>query len=45
MKTRYLISFILAFWAMIGYQAFLVERDQKMYDSYYCKTIGCANER
>lgn len=35
MKMRYLISFILAFWAMIGYQAFLVERDQKMFDAYY----------
>jgi hypothetical protein len=30
---------------MIGYNVFLIQRDQRMYDAYYCQTVGCANER
>lgn len=45
MKGKYIAYGIVALVAIIGYNAFLVQRDQKMYDAYYCQTIGCANER
>ena len=45
MKGKYIAYAVLVVTAMIGYNAFLVQRDQKMYDAYYCQTIGCANER
>ena len=45
MKTKYVVYGVLIAVMMIGYNAFLIQRDQKMYDSYYCQTVGCANER
>jgi hypothetical protein len=45
MKTKYVVYGVLIVVMMIGYNAFLIQRDQKMYDAYYCQTIGCANER
>lgn len=45
MKPKYIAYAVLTAVALIGYNVFLIQRDQKMYDSYYCQTIGCANER
>lgn len=45
MKSKYVVYGIIALVFIIGYNAFLIQRDRKMYDSYYCSTIGCANER
>ena len=45
MKTKYIAYGVLIAVMMIGYNAFLVQRDQRMYDAYYCQTVGCANER
>ena len=45
MKTKYVVYGVLIAVMMIGYNAFLIQRDQKMYDAYYCQTVGCANER
>ena len=45
MKKKYIAYSVVAAIAIIGYNAFLIQRDQKMYDAYYCQTIGCANER
>jgi len=45
MKPKYVVYGVLIAVMMIGYNAFLIQRDQKMYDSYYCSTIGCENER
>ena len=45
MKSKYIAYAVIVAIFMIGYNAFLVQRDQKMYDAYYCKTIGCENER
>ena len=45
MKPKYIAYSVLVVVAMIAYQAFLIQRDQRMYDAYYCQTVGCANER
>ena len=45
MKPKYVVYGVLIAVMMIGYNAFLIQRDQKMYDAYYCQTVGCANER
>ena len=45
MKPKYIAYAILTAVVLIGYNVFLIQRDQRMYDAYYCKTIGCANER
>ena len=45
MKPKYIVYGALVVVAMIAYQAFLIQRDQRMYDAYYCQTVGCANER
>ena len=37
MKGKYIAYAVLVVTAMIGYNAFLVQRDQKMYDAYYGK--------
>ena len=37
MKGKYIAYGIVALVAIIGYNAFLVQRDQKMYDAYYGK--------
>ena len=43
MKLRYLILGGIGF--IIGWNVFLIQRDAKMFESYYCQTNGCANER
>lgn len=45
MKAKYVVYAILVSVFVLGYNMFLIQRDQKMYDAYYCQTIGCANER
>ena len=45
MKTKYIAYGVLIAVMMIGYNVFLIQRDQRMYDAYYCQTVGCANER
>ena len=45
MKPKYIAYATLTAVILIGYNVFLIQRDQKMYDAYYCQTIGCANER
>lgn len=45
MNRKYIAYGFLIAVMMIGYNAFLIQRDQKMYDAYCCKTIGCTNER
>jgi hypothetical protein len=45
MKLKYVVYAALTAVCLLGYNAFLIQRDQRMYDAYYCKTIGCANER
>ena len=45
MTRKHIIYTILTAVVLIGYNVFLIQRDQKMYDAYYCSTIGCANER
>jgi len=35
MKRKYITYGVLIMFAMIGYNAFLVQRDQKMFDAYY----------
>ena len=42
---RYILTGVVFLIAFFGYNAFLIQRDQKLYDAYYCQTIGCANER
>lgn len=38
MKRKYLTVFALGFFAMIGWNVFLIQRDEKLYDSYYHST-------
>ena len=45
MNKKYVVYGALVAVMMIGYNVFLIQRDQRMYDAYYCQTIGCANER
>ncbi len=45
MNRKYVFYAVLTAIVLIGYNVFLIQRDQKMYDSYYCQTVGCANER
>ena len=45
MKPKYVFYAVLTAIVLIGYNVFLIQRDQRMYDAYYCQTIGCANER
>ena len=45
MKSKYIAYAVLVAVMMIGYNAFLIQRDNKMFESYYCQTNGCANER
>ena len=35
MNRKYITVFALGFLAMIGWNVFLVQRDEKMYDAYY----------
>jgi len=35
MSVKYIATFTLLFAAMMGWQAFLVVRDNKMFDAYY----------
>jgi hypothetical protein len=35
MKRKYLTVFALGFLAMIGWNVFLIQRDEKLYDSHY----------
>jgi hypothetical protein len=35
MKRKYLTVFALGFLAMIGWNVFLIQRDERMYDAYY----------
>ena len=45
MNKKYIAYAALVAVMMIGYNVFLIQRDQRMYDAYYCQTVGCANER
>jgi|GWRWMinimDraft_13_1066021.scaffolds.fasta_scaffold04376_7 hypothetical protein len=44
-SPKYIVTGVVFFTAFFAYNAFLIQRDQRLYDAYYCKTIGCANER
>jgi hypothetical protein len=35
MKRKYVISFALLFVGMLGYQAFLIQRDDRLFKAYY----------
>ena len=35
MNRKYVITFALGFIAMIGWNVFLIQRDERLYDSYY----------
>jgi hypothetical protein len=35
MNQKYIITFALGFLAIIGWNIFLIQRDEKLYDSYY----------
>jgi hypothetical protein len=35
MNRKYITVFALGFLAMIGWNVFLVQRDERMYDAYY----------
>ena len=35
MNRKYITVFVLGFLAMIGWNVFLVQRDERMYDAYY----------
>ena len=35
MNQKYIITFALGFLAIIGWNVFLIQRDEKLYDSYY----------
>ncbi len=35
MNRKYITVFVLGFLAMIGWNVFLVQRDERLYDSYY----------
>ena len=35
MKAKYIVYGILTVICLLGYNAFLVQRDQKMFDAYY----------
>jgi len=51
MNPKYLIFTISALIVVFGFNAFLIQRDKKLFESYYngqseyCKTIGCENEK
>ena len=45
LSPKYIFVGIVFLIAFFGYNAFLIQRDQKLFESYYCQTIGCANER
>jgi hypothetical protein len=34
-NRKYIVTFALGFLAMIGWNIFLIQRDEKLYDSYY----------
>jgi len=34
-NRKYIITFALGFLAIIGWNVFLIQRDEKLYDSYY----------
>ena len=38
MNHKYIITFVLMFAAVLGWNAFLIVRDNKMFDAYYGKT-------
>lgn len=38
MSPKYIAAFVLAVFAMFGWNAFLVIRDNKMFDAYYKQT-------
>jgi len=38
MNRKYITVFALGFLAMIGWNVFLVQRDERMYDAYYHST-------
>jgi len=35
MNRKYIITFSLGFLTIIGWNVFLIQRDEKLYDSYY----------
>ena len=35
MNRKYIASFALGFLAILGWNVFLIQRDEKLYDSYY----------
>jgi len=35
MNRKYITAFVLGFLAIIGWNIFLIQRDEKLYDSYY----------
>ena len=35
MNRKYVITFALGFAAIVGWNIFLIQRDEKLYDSYY----------
>ena len=35
MNRKYITVFVLGFLAMIGWNVFLVQRDERLYDAYY----------
>jgi len=34
-QRKYIISFVLGFFAIIGWNVFLIQRDNRMHDAYY----------
>jgi len=45
MTRKYVFYGALIAIGMLSYNYWLIQRDNRMFESYYCQTIGCANER
>jgi hypothetical protein len=44
MSPKYIIAFVIAVVSMFGWNAFLVTRDNKMFDAYYTKKAQVCQE-
>jgi hypothetical protein len=45
MNTRYVTAALVVFAVVLGWNVFLIQRDQKLYDAYYGPQVTKANEK
>jgi hypothetical protein len=45
MNTRFVTATLVGFAVVVGWNVFLIQRDQKLYDAYYGPQVTKANER